>query len=141
MIIPDTERAVTHYLLDDTEVAALVGRRVVGKPPSDQSEPFVQVSWLTAAGDPMLSHDYLTASLIQVDCYAGREGGQPEAKLLARTVRAALDVMPAETFDEIDVSAVRFVGFARVADDNFEPARERVIITAEVTAHALEPVS
>lgn len=141
-MIADSERAVSHYLLDDEDVAALVGRRIVGKPPDSQDEPWVQVTWLTAANDANLPVDYLTTSLVQLDCYAGKMGGQPEAKLIARTVRAALDEMPEETFDEIEVTAVRFVGFARVPDtQGFEPARERVIITAQVTAHALEPVS
>ncbi len=115
---------------------------MVGKTPGSQVEPWVQVTWLSATNAAMLPVDHLTTSLVQLDCYAGKEGGQPEAKLLARTVRAALDVMPDSDFEDIEVTAVRFVGFLRAPDiEGYEPARERVILTAEVTAHELEPVS
>lgn len=140
-MIPDAERAVSHYLLEDNDVTTLCGRRIVGKTPSTTDEPWVRATWLAAMNDPRIPVDYLTTNMVQLDCYAGKDGGQPEAKLLARTVRASLDAMPAADNDDVEVTAVRFVGMVRLPDTDFEPARERVILTAQVWAHALSEVS
>jgi hypothetical protein len=133
-LIPDGERLVSNYLREHTDVSA-IATRVVGKPPPSFEDPWVQVTLLDAANQANSQPEHLINYLIQCDCYAGEDGGQPEAKLLAFTVRAALDAMPG-THDDVVVSSVRFTGMARVPDPDHSPTRERVILTAIVWAYA-----
>jgi hypothetical protein len=135
-LIPDGERLVANYLRDHPDILAItIGRRVSGKTPESINDPWVRVTMLDAANQENSRPEHLINYLLQCDCYAGQDGGQPEAKLLARTVRAVLDGMPG-THDGVVVSSVRFTGMARVPDPGFEPARERVVLTAIVWAHA-----
>lgn len=134
-LIVDMEKVASRWLREHPAVVAL-GARVVGKPPGDRSTCWVQVRELNAPSDPRSQADHLVTHMLQLDCYAGAAGGQPEANLLGRTVRAVLKRMEGFHDDEAAVGGVRIVGFAHVPDpDGFEPARERRIITAMVTAH------
>lgn len=136
-LIPDAEKLVSDYLRDVPEVAAIVGRRVVGKSPGvdGTAEPWVLLRQLGAPSDPRSKVDHLVAFILQLDCYAGADGGQPEANLLGSTVRGALMAMPGETFTGAVVSRVVINGDARIPDVTYETARERRIVTATVWMH------
>lgn len=138
-MIPDAEKLVSNYLRNHFDVAALAAR-VVGKTPATTTTAWVRVTQLAANADLDSRADHLVNFMVQLDCYAGSTGGQPEANLLARTVREALHEMPDETFVDAVVSSARFVGMLRLPDQDFEPARERVVLTAQVYAHAVVAV-
>lgn len=135
-MIPYVEKIASDYLRDHPDVEAL-GARVVGKTPSSTSEPWVRVTQLDAANEPTSRPEHLIDYLIQFDCYAGSDGGQPEANLLTRTVRAALHDMPDADHDDAVVTDVRFTSMARIPDVEFEPARERFVLDATVYMHAV----
>lgn len=132
-LIPDAEKVTSYYLRQHPAVVAL-DARIVGKTPSSTAAPWVRVTQLDASQDDTSQFDHLVEFYLQLDCYAGATGGQPEASLLARTVRAAVIDMPGE-HDDCIVTRARISGAARVPDQALEPARERVIVTAIVTAH------
>ena len=131
--IPDLEKVASDYLRTYAALVSL-GARVVGKSPSNTDAPWVRVTQLDASSDHR--SDHLVDYLLQLDCYAGRTGGQPEANSLGRSVRKALVEMP-DASHSAEVSGVMITGHARVPDtDVDEPARERVVISAVVWAHA-----
>jgi hypothetical protein len=132
-LIPDAEKVVSKYLREHADVVPL-GTRFVGKTPDDITSSWVRVTQLDASPPPDSRADHLIRYLLQFDVYAGA-GGQPEANLNTRTIRAALNDMPG-LHDDAVVTAVRFAGQLRRPDTDFENARERVILTAQIWAHA-----
>jgi hypothetical protein len=133
-LIPNVEKIAADYLREHPDIAALCDR-VVSKTPDEQAEPWIRYTQLTAGQERGAVADRLVDAMVQFDCYAGAEGGQPEAALLGRTVRAVLQAMPGIR-DEVVVSACRILGHARIPDTDFKPARERVVITAEIYMHS-----
>lgn len=131
-MIPDIEKIVAAHLRDAAPITDL-DARVVGKTPDTLTRPWVRVTQLDGSSDA--ATDHLVGFLVQFDCYAGADGGQPEANLLARTVRLVLRDLRGPVTDAV-VTGVRVTGDARIPDDTFEPARERRVITAEIYAHA-----
>lgn len=129
-MIPDVEKVLTTYL--QPKVTGL-GAKVRGRTPSSTAAPWVRLSVLDApARDP----DHLVGAMVQLDCYAGSDGGQEEASLLARTVRAALQSSTiAGTHDGAVVTGAALSSYLRNPDQVFEPARERYILTAMVWVH------
>lgn len=129
-LIVDIEKLASAYLREH------VASRVVGKTPSNTDTGWVRVTLLTAPTPADSKIDHHVANMVQFDCYAGKDGGQPEANLIARTVRAALMEMGEEDFDDAVVGAVRILSHIRRPDtDGFDPARERVEITADIYVH------
>lgn len=131
--IPDAERIVSDYLRSHADVVALA-TRVVGKTPDTVSTSWVRVTLLDAANEAGSRPERLIDYMLQLDCFAGATGGQPEANSLARTVRAVLHEMPGLQGGVV-VTCVRFIGMARIPDTDFEPARERIVLTATVWMH------
>ena len=138
-MIPDGEHLVSTFLREHPAVVEL-GARVVGRSPSNTTLPWVRVTVLDAPQEDGSDVDHLVEFFLQLDCYAGKTGvdgsQQAEATLLARTVRQALPELRAATLEDAVVSRVQVGGGARVPDQDFEPARERVILTARVWAHS-----
>lgn len=143
-LIPDFEKAVSGVLRTHSAITAL-GARVVASPPDDgnRDTPWVRVTRLDASPSSTDVADHLISALMQFDCYAGagdssEGGGQPEANLLGRTVRAVLGDIASHSVDDVVFTGARITGDARIPDSSpgFEPARERVIITALVWGHA-----
>lgn len=133
---PDIEAVVAGYLLTHDDVEELVGARVGGRHPRSTATPWVKITQLGATGLTKTLH--VTQTNLQLDCYGGDDvdTAQSEASLLARTVRAALNDMPEADLDGVVVSAVTFFGPRRVPDTSAgDPARERFILDANVTAH------
>lgn len=132
-MIPSAEQVVGDYLREHAGVAAL-GARIVGTTPRDTDQPWVRITLL---GDPSVDDpaDHLVAGYLQLDCYAGRDGGQAEADMLRRTVRAALgDIATASHVDAV-VTGATVGGTLRLPDQDFEPARERYVVSATVWLH------
>lgn len=135
-LIPDAEKIVSRYLRVHPDVSTL-GARIVGKSPDRRDTPWVRITQLDASNEPRSRVEHLISFLLQFDCYAGRDGGQPEASMLARTVRAALHAMPDARHEEAVVTQVTFTSMIRNPDLDIEPARERVILGAIVRIHAV----
>lgn len=142
-MIPDGERVVSNFIREHPDVQEITAS-VSGGTPADIEQPWVRVTQLGAPNDPSSPVEHLIAFLIQLDCYAGGkdgtagEGGQPQAKRLARVVRAALtDDLPgaADLYEDTIVTSARIVGHTRVPDTEIQPARERVTLTARVHMH------
>lgn len=132
---PDVERIVMTHLREHDDVAAIVGRRVVVQTPSSTDTPWIRVEQLDAPSDARSPVDHLVGYLLQFDCYAGGDGGRPEATLLGRTVRAVLSAMPQAEHEGAVITSAKIAGHSRIPDAiDFEPARERVIITALIHA-------
>lgn len=136
-MIPDGEKVTRAYLAANDDVEAL-GTRVVGRTPDSTAASWVRLMQLDAQKRSRREH--LIEYLFQIDCYASKVGlnGSPqgEASLIARTVRAALEVMPDAEHDGAVCTSTRVVGDTRRPDTDFEPARERVILTVSVHLHA-----
>jgi hypothetical protein len=134
VVIPDIEKIVSGYLRELAELQDL-DARVVGKTPGSTTAPWVRVTKLDAPNVSNARVEHLIAYLVQFDCYAGVKGGQPEANALAALVRAALIALPATPDLGAVVTSSVIVGDGRIPDTDFEPARERVILTATVHMH------
>lgn len=131
-MIVDAERLISDHLRETTD------HRIVGRTPKDRAEPWVRVTQINAPSDPTSQVDHLVAFYLQFDCYAGAEGGQPEASLLAREIREALNEAPITDFDGAVVSSVKINGASRIPDDAIEPARERFILTSTIHMHSVD---
>lgn len=125
----DIEKALIGYL------ASRAGARVVSRTPDLTTTPWVRVTLLDSPPTPAQPHvDWLVDAMCQFDCYAGT-GGQGEANLTMRTVRAALVDAPNAQIPGVEVSSVRILGALRNPDSDFEPARERYALTASIVHH------
>lgn len=136
VILPDAPAIVGSRLRSHPDVMAL-DARVAGKLPSSFKKPWVKITQLDATnvtgGDP----EHLINFYLQLDCYAGGtdENAQEQASVLGRTTRAVLHDLTEQEIDGVVVTQVIFTGDARIPDEAFEPARERVVLDAEVRMH------
>ncbi len=133
-MIADVEALVIAELLATDAVTAIVGDRISTDHPDSHGEPWIKITQLDASADPSASFDRLVTYLIQLDCYAGADGGSPEASALARTAREAIWAMSGQRADAV-VSAAKAWGLTNIPDTGLEPARARYLLTASVTAH------
>lgn len=137
--VVDISKLAATFLREHTELQALIGRRVVVRTPQDISLPWVRFTLLDQPKTGNSRTEHLTTAMIQFDCYAGADGGSPEAADIARLVRGLLHGELPNAPDQLDdavVTHVDIIGHMRLPDGDFEPERERVILTAQVTAHA-----
>lgn len=134
-LIPDAEKIVGGYLRAHADITALAAK-ITGRTPEDTGRSWVRITQLDAreAGNSPVEH--LISYLLQLDCYADRDNDQGDAVVLARTARAALNDLANTQQGGAVVTRVEFVGHNRLPDPDFEPARERVILTAEIHMHA-----
>lgn len=126
----DVEALLTTYLKGET------GERIVGETPSNTGTPWVRV-WLQDVLDRTEPTDHLLMYPVQLDCYAGTPGpaGQGEAFEIASTIRDFLLAMRHEDFTDAVVTNVRVRGPRRFPDTDFNPARQRYILDAELYVH------
>ncbi len=134
-LAPDAEAIVAVFLRQHPDVVALGASVRLTPPDKSHADPWVMVTQL---GDPNVDGmpvDHLLEHMLQLDCYSGG-GGAPQAKLLARTARAALQTLEGQARDGATFTSVRFgAGARRSTDTDFKPPRERVTLTAYVCAH------
>lgn len=139
-MIPYGEKVVTGYLNSHGDVQAL-GALASGTVPSNTQSPWIKVTLIDASNEALSRVEHLITFAFQFDCFAGKDAmedfkGQEEASLLARTVREALFVMPDQSHEEVVVTQVRFTNMARIPEGDFEQARERYVLDADVLMHA-----
>jgi hypothetical protein len=130
-IIPDAERIIGVYLRAHPDLTAVAGARVVGRTPDDQAGAWTRLTQLDAI-DVGAGHEHLIDYLLQLEVYA-----TDAAKVwqIARATRRALKAAQGQTLDGTVISRVTFAGMLRNPDTAFEPARERIILTATVRLH------
>lgn len=129
-MIPDIEKIVSAHLRGDT------GERIVGKTPENTDDAWVRLTLLDARAVDGARHEHLIEALVQLDCYASEDGGQPEANTLGRTIRASLVDAPNQTHEGATISGVEIRSHRRSPDATFSPSRERIILTSLVWLHA-----
>lgn len=134
-MIVDAPAIVRAHLVVEPAVTDIVGQRIVDQTPASVRDSWVSITMIAAPDDPTVPFDYLVPFTFQIDCYAGEDETQVEANLLARTVRASLKEMPYASHTDAVVSQVRTVGMAHIPDVDFEPARDRYVLTTIVVAH------
>ena len=135
--ILDVERITGDYLRADADITTLQAR-VAGQLPKTFTKPWVRVTQIDAAnvtGNQRVEH--LVSYLLQFDCYAGAEtdNAQAQASALGRTVRAALIDMQDQTLDGAVITGAEVRNDARLPDLDFDPPRERRVLTVEIWAH------
>lgn len=142
--IPDAERLVSDYLRMLPELAVLVPSpvdaaraRIVGQPPRENGDvAWVRVTKLDATATGQLRREErLVSYMLQFDCYAGSEGGHPQATAIGLAVRAAIVDVPNRAHEGVVVTLATIVGDIRLPDTAYEPARERVVLTADIRMH------
>lgn len=133
---PDTEKLIGIYLRAQSAVTNLVGQRVSGKHPRNTATPWVKV---TQIGDTAVTSRplHLYEVRLQLDCYGGDDDAtsHEEASELARTVRQELSEAPDSSHTGAVISHVTFGPMSRIPDTDFEPARERFVLDANIFIH------
>ena len=134
-MLADTEVLVVAHLRATSAVTALTDQIGTETPP-DVTGKWARV-WLLDEGMNARSGAlHLVHPLVQIDCYGSNDRGTSadEASLLARTIREAIVAMPAATHTGAVVTAAR-ASARRLPDTDFDPARERWIVTCELSLH------
>jgi hypothetical protein len=137
VLLPNMEALVGAWLREHPDIQAL-DARVAGATPSSTTRPWIRVIQLAAPA----RREHLATFVLQLDCYAGSQAttdhvGQTEARTVKATARAILHSIEGSSLDGVVVSKVRFTGDTRAPDTELEPARERYILTVEITAHGV----
>lgn len=134
--IPDAPAIVGSQLRAHPDVVAL-DARVAGQLPKSFTKPWVKITQLDATNVTGGRPEHLINFYLQLDCYAGgtADNAQEQASVLGRTIRAVLHDLTERDIDGVVVTQVAFTGDARIPDEAFEPARERVVLDAEVRIH------
>jgi len=133
MPLLDAEKIVGDYLKDQPAVEALKAR-VVSKTPSTLDLPWVRITLLTPTNVTGTTRvEWLMAYYLQFDCYAGRDGGRPEAFALAAAVRSALVEMPTVELPDAVATDAAFPSMPKEPDPDIE--RERYVIDGELWMH------
>jgi hypothetical protein len=127
----NAERLVADFLRAHPETSSL--RFVAETPDKDhRGEGWVQIQVID--GPQQDAADHLVDWLIQFDCYAGKDGGVPEAIAMGAAVRKALQDIQGK-HDRGVASRAMVMDGPRGLDTDFEPARERKILTASIPMH------
>jgi hypothetical protein len=135
-LIPDAPAIIGNRLREHPAVMAL-DVRVAGKLPASFTKPWVKITQLDATNVTGGQPEHLISFYLQFDCYAGStaDNAQAQASLLGRTIRAVLHDLTEQDIDGVVVTHVAFTSDARIPDEAFEPARERVVLDAELRMH------
>lgn len=135
-LLPDFEAIVASYLLEYPDITGIT-TRIGTRTPPNTDQPWVRIRQLAEQPDRTSPALHNTEAYMQFDCYGSndRSSAHQEAVVLARVVQAALHVLPQVTDVDCVVSRVYFGSLSHVPDADFEPARERYILTAYIHAH------
>lgn len=134
--MPDLEQLVIDYLAGVTAVTAITDQ-IGTRTPLSIDDPWIKVTTLDDAQKPGSPTLHLIDGLVQIDCYAGsaRTGAKAEASALALKVREAIVAMPAASGLLGVVTSARVPSLRPLPDEDFDPARDRYILTCELVAH------
>lgn len=135
--ILDLEQITGTYLRAHPDIVAL-DARVAGQLPKTFTKPWVRVTQIDALNaTDNLRAEHLVSYLMQLDCYAGAEtdNAQSQASTLGRTVRGVLVDMQDQTLDGAVITGCAVRNDARLPDLDFDPPRERRVLTMEIWAH------
>lgn len=131
----NAEAVVGAYLRTHPAVVALEAR-VLGETPDSTDKPWVQVTLINPSNETRNRQvEWLVGYYLQLDCYAGKDGGQSEAYSLASAVRSALVAITTVELDDAVATDVEFLTMPRIPDTEFEPARQRYVLDAIVYMH------
>jgi hypothetical protein len=135
-LIPDAPAIIGSQLRAHPAVMEL-DARVAGRLPTSFTKPWIKVNQLDATNVTGGQPEHLISYYLQFDCYAGSaaDNAQAQASLLGRTIRAVLHDLTEQDIDGVVVAHVAFTSDARIPDEAFEPARERVVLDAEIRMH------
>jgi hypothetical protein len=135
-LIPDAPAIIGSVLRSHPDVMGL-DARVAGQIPKSFTKPWVKITQLDATNVTGGQPEHLVNFYLQFDCYAGgtADNAQEQASLIGRTIRAVLHDLTEQDIEGVVVTHVAFTGDARIPDEAFEPARERVVFDAEVRIH------
>lgn len=134
MKLLNAEAIVADFLKEQASVAALAGTRIVAQTPSTTDKAWVRVTLLDPENKTGIRRlEYLVGYYLQLDCYAGKTGGQAEAFALAQAVRDALVTAPGTTLGEAIITDAAPLSMPRSPDTDLSPARERFILDIELT--------
>ena len=135
-VIPDAPAIIGSILRNHPDVMDL-DARVAGQIPKSFTKPWVKVTQLDATNVTGGQPEHLIEYYLQFDCYAGgtADNAQEQASLIGRTIRAVLHDLTEQDIDGVVVTHVAFTSDARIPDEAFEPARERVVLDADVRMH------
>lgn len=135
-MLPDIEIVVAAHLRATTAVMLLT-QRIGTRTPPDVAGQFVKVTLIDDEQAPNSPALHLVSALVQIDCYgsSNRDSAHAEASLLARTVREAIVAMPQATHTGCVVTAAR-TSSRRLTDTDLDPARERYVVTCDLTLHS-----
>jgi len=134
----DAVAIIGDFLRDQTSVSDIVGERVSHKSPrdGDYGEPWVRITQLDASNETGSRQvEHLVAYYLQLDLYAGAANRYAEAFDLAKAVRGALTGITKAALAEAVATDVGFASMPSVPDTDLKPARERVILDAEIFMH------
>jgi hypothetical protein len=129
----NAEAIIGAYLRSLPKVESLEAT-VGGKTPDSTAKPWVRITLVdpeNRTGTRQVEH--LVGYYLQLDCYAGAEGGRTEAWALAQAVRQALVEAPNSELDGAVVSDVEPLTMPRSPDPEIQPTRERYILDVIVT--------
>jgi hypothetical protein len=130
----NAEAIVADFLKEQAPVAALVGTRVVAQTPTTTDKAWVRVTLIDPQNKTGIRRvELLVGYYLQVDCYAGKTGGQAEAFALAQAVRDALVSAPGTTTGGALITDAAPLSMPRSSDTDLSPARERFILDIELT--------
>jgi len=134
-MLPDIEVVVVAHLRNISAVTDLT-TRIGTRTPGNLAGQFAKVTLIDDDQAPNSPALHLVRALVQIDCYgsSNRDSAHAEASLLARTIREAVHAMPAATHTGAVVTAAR-ARSRRLPDTDLEPARERYVLTCDITLH------
>jgi len=131
VLLPDTERLLRAYLLQVSEVAALVGTAISTTQPSTPPASYVTITRISSPVSD--APDARDIARIQIDAWAPTQG---EANLLSRTLRAALRM--SKNFTQVGLGTLQGVSIVTdtqwIPDGTRTPPSPRYVLTCDVFA-------
>lgn len=141
--LPYVSRLVVAFLLDQPEVASVVGQSVYTDVPAEPHFPMIRVTQFPGRVISSGSIYWLEQTLVQIDTWGPGGNDRLEAHTLAETCRAALSqrLPGAQSFTlgstviEAVVTGIECGGIADTSDTAYEPARPHSRFDVVIAAH------
>lgn len=121
--------------LTRAHLAAALAVHVATETPGTTDEPWVRITLIDDIPNPRSRPLHHHRAYLQLDCYAGEDGGTVEAESVATDVVAAVTAMSEATHASGVVTYSKVTGRRMLPDGDFAPARPRVIVEAALSLH------